>query len=129
MVQKYLGLRHIYGDIDCIELIKQFYKNELDLNFELPAYPKSREWMKHFTTDHVDGWASKCAVKVKLTEAKNYDVIAFKSPKSNLVVHFALFLAPTQMLHIEEGGVSRVETLSQYWVERIHSFYRHEQMV
>jgi len=85
--------------------------------------------MKHFTTDHVDGWASKCAVKVKLTEAKNYDVIAFKSPKSNLVVHFALFLAPTQMLHIEEGGVSRVETLSQYWVERIHSFYRHEQMV
>ena len=129
MVQKYLGLHHCYGDIDCIELIRHFYKEELNLLLPLPAYPKSRDWMKHFTTDHVDGWASTCAVKVKLTEAKNYDVIAFKSTKSNLVTHFALFLAPTQMLHIEEGGVSRVETLSDYWIKRIHSFYRHEEMV
>ena len=129
MVQKYLGLRHSYGETDCIELIRYFYKNELSLDFSLPSYPKSRAWMKHFSTKNVDGWASTCAIKVKLTEAENYDVIAFKSDKSDLVIHFALFLKPTQMLHIEEGGVSRVETLSQYWIERIHSLYRHEKMV
>lgn len=128
MVQKYLGFQHSYGVMDCIELIRLFYKQELDIDFPLPAYPKSREWMKHFSTDHVDGWASKCAVKVKLTEAENYDVIAFKSTKTNLVTHFALFLKPTRMLHIEEGGVSCVETLSDYWVERIHAFYRHVNM-
>jgi len=33
------------------------------------------------------------------------------------------------MLHIEEGGVSRVETLSTYWVEQIHALYRHESLV
>lgn len=128
MVQKYLGLTHIYGKIDCIELIRLFYKQELHIDFPLPAYPKSREWMKHFSTNSVDGWASTCAIKVKLTEAENYDVIAFKSDKSDLVIHFALFLKPTQMLHIEEGGVSRVETLSDYWVKRIHAFYRHVNM-
>ena len=83
----------------------------------------------NFSTDNVDGWASTCAVKVKLTEAENYDVIAFKSTRSNLIIHFGLFLKPTQMLHIEEGGVSVVETLSDYWVKRIHSLYRHESMV
>jgi cell wall-associated NlpC family hydrolase len=129
MVQKYLGIKHEYGTTDCIELIRKFYLQELSIDFPLPSYPKSREWMKHFTTDHVDGWASTCAVKVKLTDAKNYDVIAFKSVKSNLITHFGLFLAPTQMLHIEEGGISRVETLSNYWVERLHAFYRHESMV
>jgi len=129
MVQEYLNKPHIYGEYDFIELIRLFYKKELDLTFSLPTYPKSRAWMKHFSVEHVDGWASTCAVKVKLTEAKNYDVIAFKSTKSNIVIHFALFLAPTQMLHIEEGGVSCVETLSHYWVERIHSLYRHESLV
>ena len=129
MVQKYLGLKHKYGVVDCIELIRLFYKNELNIEFPLPPYPHSRAWLKHFSTEHIDRWASVCAVKVRLTEAKNYDVIAFKSTKSNLITHFGLFLAPTQMLHIEEGGISRVETLSEYWIERIHAFYRHESMV
>ena len=127
MVQKYLGLKHQYGSIDCIQLIKTFYQNELNLNFSLPSYPKSRKWMKHFSTDNVDQWASKCAVKVKLKEAQNYDVIAFKH--KNYIMHFAIYLAPLKILHIEEGGVSCVETLSQYWVEHIHSLYRHESLV
>ena len=129
MVQKYLNLPHSYGETDCIELIRKFYKHELLLDFSLPTYPKSREWLKHFSTDSVDHWASTCSIKVELTDAENYDVIAFKSTKSNLITHFGLFLKPTKMLHIEEGGVSRVETLSDYWIERIHSLYRHEQLV
>ena len=127
MVQQYLGLRHQYGSIDCIQLIKTFYQNELNLSFDLPSYPKSRKWMKYFSTYNVDQWASKCAVKVKLTEAQNYDVIAFKHKE--YVMHFAIYLAPLKILHIEEGGVSCVETLSQYWVEHIHTLYRHESLV
>ena len=127
MVQKYLGLKHQYGSIDCIQLIKSFYQNELKLTFSLPSYPKSRKWMKHFHVDNVDEWASKCALKVKLTEAQNYDVIAFKHKQ--YVMHFAIYLAPLKILHIEEGGVSCVETLSQYWVEHIHTLYRHESLV
>ena len=127
MVQKYLGLKHEYGVIDCIELIRLFYKNELSIEFILPSYPHSRAWLKHFSTEHVDRWASTCAVKVKLTEAQNYDVIAFKH--KNYIMHFAIYLAPLKILHIEEGGVSCVETLSDYWVERIHTLYRHESLV
>jgi len=127
MVQKYLGLKHEYGQCDCIQLIKAFYRDELNLTFDLPSYPNSRKWMKHFSTDNVDDWASECAVKVKLTEAQNYDVIAFKH--KNCIMHFAIYIAPLKILHIEEGGVSCVETLSDYWVERIHTLYRHESLV
>ena len=83
MVQKYLGLKHEYGVVDCIELIRLFYKNELNIEFPLPPYPHSRAWLKHFSTEHIDRWASTCALKVKLTDAENYDVIAFKSLNSN----------------------------------------------
>ena len=129
MVLNYLGHRHVYGQMDCIELIRIFYKHELKLDFNLPAYTKSRQWMKDFSTEGVDKWASTYATKVNLTDARDYDVIAYKSNKSNLIIHFGIYLAPVGMLHIEEGGVSCVETLSDYWVEKIHTLYRHGSMV
>ena len=129
MVQKYLGLYHSYEDINCITLIKNFYFLELNLQFSLPDYPVSRHWIKEFTTTSIDNWAAQCAKKVSLTNAKDYDVIAFKSEKTNLVIHFGMYLMPSKMLHIEEGGISCVETLSDYCVESIHSIYRHDSLV
>ena len=129
MVQKYLSLSHSYGEVDCIELIRKFYLDELGIQFELPNYPKSREWFKHFSSTNVDDWASTYARKVELTAAQNYDVIAFKSDKSNLIIHFGMYLMPSKMLHIEEGGFSCVQNLSDYWVDRLHAIYRHNDLV
>lgn len=129
MVQNYLSLKHEYGKIDCIELIRQFYKDELNIVFDLPTYPKSREWLKYFSATSVDHWASSCAIKVKLTEAQNYDVMVFKSEKSDLIIHFGMYLMPSKILHVEEGGSSCIQSLSQYWVDRLHAVYRHNDLV
>ncbi len=129
MVRDFIGLSHSYDTINCITLIKNFYYMKLNLEFSLPEYPHSKLWIKEFTTTSIDNWAAQCAKKVSLTNAKDYDVIAFKSEKTNLIIHFGMYLMPSKMLHIEEGGISRVETLSDYWVENIHSIYRHDSLV
>ena len=129
MVFKYLGLNHEYGKFDCLLLIKYIYKNEFGLDFGIPAYTTSRQWMKEFSPNKVDEWAMKSFTKVNWTDSQDYDVIAFKNDNSKLIIHFGLFLKPIRMLHIEEGGVSCVETLSDYWINRVHAVYRHEQMV
>ena len=129
MVRDYIGIPHSYDEINCITLIKNFYHTELNLQFSLPNYPSSRHWIKQFTTVSIDKWAAQCAKKVSLTNAKDYDVIAFKSEKTNLIIHFGMYLMASKMLHIEEGGLSRVETLSDYWIENIHSIYRHDSLV
>ena len=129
MVRNYIGLRHSYDNTNCITIIKDFYLKKLNLEFSLPDYPLSKHWIKEFTTTSIDNWAAQCAKKVSLTNAKDYDVIAFKSKKTNLVTHFGMYLMPSKMLHIEEGGISCVETLSDYWVESIHSIYRHDSLV
>ena len=129
MVRNYIGLRHSYECVNCITIIKDFYLKKLNLEFSLPDYPLSKHWIKEFTTTSIDNWAAQCAKKVSLTNAKDYDVIAFKSEKTNLVTHFGMYLMPSKMLHIEEGGISCVETLSDYWVESIHSIYRHDSLV
>ena len=129
MVQDFIGLRHSYDDINCITLIKRFYDSKLNLQFSLPEYPLSKHWIKEFTTVSIDNWAAQCAKKVSLTNAKDYDVIAFKSEKRNLITHFSMYLMPSKMLHVQGGGISRVETLSDYWVESIHAIYRHDSLV
>ena len=129
MVRDFIGLPHSYDTINCITLIKNFYYIKLNLEFSLPEYPHSKNWIKEFTTTSIDNWAAQCAKKVSLTNAKDYDVISFKSEKTNLIIHFGMYLMPSKMLHIEEGGISRVETLSDYWVENIHSIYRHDSLV
>ncbi len=129
MVQQYLGIKHDYGNFDCITLIKQFYKTELNIHFDLPDYPQSRAWMKSFSTETVEKHALQHAKKVSLTEAQDYDVMVFKSDKTNLVIHFGLYLSPLKMLHIEEGGFSCVSTFSDYWMSKLHTVLRHNELV
>jgi len=129
MVYEYLGKKHEYGDFDCITLIKYFYEHELNIHFNLPDYPSSRSWMKSFSTETVEKHALQHAKKVSLTAAQDYDVMVLKSDKSNLVIHFGLYLSPLKMLHIEEGGFSCVSTLSDYWMSKLHMVLRHNELV
>lgn len=125
----YIGIPHIYGTSDCICLVQQFYKNELGVSFDLPPYSHSRLWLKQFSTTSFDERASKYGKKVSLTEVKNYDLISFKSAKSNLLTHFGIYLVPHKMLHVEEGRSSCIEPLSNYWLSSIHAIYRHNDLV
>jgi cell wall-associated NlpC family hydrolase len=128
-LNKYIGIAHNYGTSDCITLVKSFYREELGIDIILPEYPKSRKWLKSYSVDFMDSWVSKYTKKVSLTEAKNYDLISFKSKKSNLLTHFGLYIKPNRMLHVEEGKNSQVEQLSDYWLQYLHALYRHDKMV
>jgi len=127
-INNYIGLNHNYGELDCITLIKFFYEHELGISFDLPDYCKSKRWMYTFTEQELNSWICKYAIKTTLTSAQNYDLIAFKS-KNNMINHFAMFLAPASILHVEESSISKIETLSDYWIDSIYAVYRHEQLV
>lgn len=129
MVQRYLGLKHNYTDVNCISLIQSFYINELGIHFDTPNYPKSRRWLKSYDPSFMEEWVSKDWTKVQLTDAKNYDVMIYKSEKTQLITHFGMYLMPSKMLHIEEGGFSCVQTLSDYWVNNLCMICRHNDLV
>lgn len=129
MLLKYIGHKHEYGVFDCIILVQQFYKNELGVSLDLPPYPHSSSWMRHFTTASFEERASKYGTKVPLTGAKNYDLIVFKSDKSELLIHFGIYIMPNKMLHVEEGMTSRIDTLSDYWLNYLYTVYRHDSLV
>ena len=123
MIQKYLGRSHEYGKFDCILIAKEFYKNEFGIDLDIPDYPHSDLWMKHYTPEYCDNFFRKYGEKVPLTEAKNYALMVFKSKRSNLVVHFGIFIAPISILHVEEGKLSCVETLSDHTRRELFAVY------
>ena len=129
MVQNYIGIKHDYEKINCVSLIQSFYKNELNIEFDTPNYPKSRRWLKSYDPLFMDDWVSNDWTKVKLTEAKNYDVMIFKSEKTNLITHFGMYIMPSKMMHIEEGGFSCVQSLTDYWVDNLCMICRHNDLV
>lgn len=128
MFEKYLFLPHSYTDLNCVSLIQRFYSCELKIDLLLPEYEKSRRWSAFFTTNSVDDWASNNAKKVNLQYAKNYDLMIFKS-KNNKLTHFAMYVETNRMLHTEEGSFSKIELLSDYWIQQLYGVYRYEALV
>lgn len=128
-ISKYLFIPHSYDDVNCVSLIQLFYEKELNIILEVPEYEKSRRWSAFFTTDSVDAWAINKASKVELTAAKNYDLMIFKSPRTNKLSHFGMYVESNKMLHIEEKSTSKIELLSSYWLEQLYGVYRYGSLV
>ena len=129
MISSYLCRKHSYGTFDCIQLVKQFYRNELKIELEIPEYPASRRWVSLFTTETFDTLILQYAKKVSLTTAKNYDLLVFKSLTSNYITHFGLYVDMGKMLHVEESSTSQITFLDSYWQERLYGCYRHNSLV
>ena len=129
---KYIGIQHSYIGINCISILHNFYKNELNIDCIADLTPdniKDRKWMKTITLQQIDEWALKHSIKVPLTEAQDFDVMIFKSIKFQRPIHFGMFLKPCNILHLEEGRTSRYETITNEWATCFHAIYRHHSLV
>lgn len=130
---KYLDRKHDYSDHNCITLINEIYKNELnsdifDSFWDLVNMPEGkvqdgRAWMRRISLETVENWASTVARKVNLTELQEYDVIVFKSRRS-IPIHFGMYVGINRFIHLEEGRYSKIDILNDTWRDLIGSIWR-----
>jgi cell wall-associated NlpC family hydrolase len=106
----------VYGEFDCITLVKQFY-SQFGIVIDLPIYQNNRRWNIDFSVEKVYSIIDRYSKKVNLTEITDYDLITFTS--KNKVIHFGIYLSVFKMLHIEENKVSSIDNLNEYWVSKI----------
>lgn len=130
---KYLGKKHDYLENNCITLINDIYKNELNSNvfdtlWEYLNMPggkplQGKAWMKHFSITDIETGASLVAKKVDLTDLQEYDVILFKSGKL-LPSHFGMYVGYNKFIHLEERRFSKIDILNDEWRGIIASIWR-----
>lgn len=102
-----------FEDCDCYGLVRLWHR--LELGNELPPIgpdgvvaslaPSRRRW-----------------TEIPLGRADVGDVPLFRMPDG--VLHVGVIVEPGRMLHVPEGGVSRIEPLGRLWRPLLRRIYR-----
>ena len=121
MISKYLGKKYEIGKWDCVTLVTNFYRDEYDINLILPSYSKSKDIFS-WSTEWLDNYIEDKFSKISLTEGQNHDIVVCATNRGRLF-HFGILLMPCDFLHLEEGHVSRISTITDY-KDRIYCLLR-----
>lgn len=130
---KYLGIKHNYLENNCITIINDIYKKELNsyvfdplwdyLNMPEGKPIDGKAWMRRFSIQDIEKGASLVAKKVNLTDLQEYDVILFKSGRL-VPTHFGMYVGYNKFIHLEEGRLSKIDNLDDNWRVMIASIWR-----
>jgi len=122
---KYLGIRHDYLKTNCISLIKLIYEKEkvnslLEdvcsfLGFTEGKVTNSQTWSTELNMVALNDWLDKNTKKVSLTTMQEYDVIVFKSARSNFVKHLGMYIGNNKFIHLSENDYSKIDEYGHLW--------------
>lgn len=116
---KYIGREFLIGEMDCWTLIRDFYKNEY--NIELGNYPRDViNWFEKTPTIVEDNYQKVGGRQLNDDEEMIVgDVLVFK------MAHFGIYLGPDMFLHHPNKKLSLIEPLTKLWADRVSLRLRH----
>ncbi|NBW09897.1 MAG: hypothetical protein EBR82_17915 [Caulobacteraceae bacterium] len=122
---EYIGRYYEHGRYDCFKLIEDYYRNELNINFNYDRtfYRKSliemdikSEIFKYFQQNNFELIKDN---KYHINDILFMDFFLDKNPK-----HFALYLGDDKILHQPMNGFSKIENYSDFYRKRLYAFFR-----
>jgi proteasome lid subunit RPN8/RPN11 len=125
---EYIGRYYEHGKYDCFKLIEDFYKNELNINFNYDRnfYKKSliemdikNEIFKYFEQNNFEIITNNT---FKINDILFMDFFLNKNPK-----HFALYLGDDKILHQPMGGFSKIENYSDFYKKKLYAIFRRKE--
>ena len=118
-----IGRQFSYGILDCCTLVKDFYKKELNIDFE--CFQGQDGWWDKGENRYLDNYAEQGFIQVD--EFKKYDIFLIKlvSPVPN---HAAIYLGDNKILHHVHGRLSNREPYGGYWRKHTTHILRHKSL-
>lgn len=113
---KYVGRRFEIGVSDCLTLITDYYKNEL--NITLPEIQRNENWYEK-NPDLVNKSIPAFLNKIPLETAQKHDIIVFDMLNNGNPNHFGIYLDNDLILHHPRRKFSTVEILTKKHKEKI----------
>lgn len=120
----YTGRPFIHQKWDCFTLLRDYYKNEL--NIEMPPVQYFDEWWNkgedfYMQTSGVAGF-------YPVTSLQKYDIIAMRL-NSHVFNHAAIYLGDNKILHHIGGKFSCIETIRPAYMRMLFGYFRHKDLV
>jgi cell wall-associated NlpC family hydrolase len=116
--RKYVGIKHSWEDINCLTLIEWIYKEHLNIDF-MPMWKRAqrengttavdRHWYHTYGASYLlnelEYWT-----KIDLSNVQEFDILIFVT-RSNLPVHFGMFIGDNRFIEILENNYSQITEL------------------
>lgn len=108
--KNYLNKKFDFNDFNCYTLVKDFYKNEFNIDF--PNYKINEEWHKK-EKNKINNEYDKIFNKIlkETTKPKEGDIIIFKF--FNFSNHLAIYLNEKEFLHVPRNKFSTIENYTE----------------
>lgn len=112
-----------YGILDCCTLVRDYYKQNLDIEFE--CYSGEDGWWDEGESRYLDNYKEQGFVRVRgKNNFKKHDIFLIKlvSPVPN---HAAVYIGDGRVLHHVHGRLSNRELYGGYWIKHTTHHLRH----
>ncbi len=121
-LEEYLNLDYKFGKNDCFELVRNYYKNEL--NILISNYDRYEKWELDKPTYILDNFEKEGFYKIKLNDIKLHDVFIFKI--YNSPSHLGVYLENNFILHHPINEKSVISEITDGLKKRINCIVRHK---
>ncbi len=128
----YVGRPFVSGLFDCGVLVKDYYKYELNINFQDFDFPgrNSKDLITYIKNNNLDYSnllenfiISQGGFKVK--EPKKHDVLLIQLTYPDFPLHLAVYLGDDKILHHIGHQNSRIEYYNTYYRKMTKGIFRH----
>lgn len=116
-----IGRPFVYGLIDCFTLLKDYYKETLNIDLKDPYRPD--DWWEipgvNLYLDSAKEWGF-----YKVKELQIHDVLLIQL-KANVPNHAAIYVGDGKIMHHVSNRLSKFDPYGGYWLKHTHSIWRH----
>ena len=131
----YVGRPFFAGYLDCLTLIRDYYRRELNIHLDDKKHPErgnfkscQREemWDKYQDWNILENYLLSQNF-IKVDKIKKYDIVLMKAPNIKYPIHFAVYLDDNQILH-HFSEFSEISTYSNAYKRFTTGIYRHKSL-
>lgn len=122
----YEGRQFVYGVMDCLSLVSDYYQHELQIQIR-DGERKCWDWWQdpQYESAFINGFIANGFIKVK--ELQDNDLIIMNLGGGPCANHAAIYQGNNTLLHHPSATCdSRVEMYGQYWRQNTVCYLRHE---
>lgn len=121
-LKNYLFQDFQIGQNDCFSLVKNYYKEEL--NIELSDYNRGNNWYIKDPYLISRSFENEGFREIDMDDMRLHDVILFGDEDD--IVHLAIYQKNKMILHHPRGNKSCIEYLNHHYIKRISKVIRHK---
>lgn len=131
---KYIGIKFDYKTNNCFTIIKNFYKQELNIEIDVNSefVNIDEKWYEKNPELYRDIWKlnPNFLEVMNKNNIQKYDIILFNYVDiSRPGHHFAIYLDDNTFLHLPRKSFSKIEVFDKHYQDKVTNIFRHKKLI